>query len=123
MKPRLQLREVLRYLRVQVVPVYKVDRRRHDLVVVEGAGGLLVPLSDSVDMVDFACRLDAELVVATRPTLGTLNHTALTVEAARRRALDPDRDSPHDLHLAGNPPPRPTLRPSGHFCRASRVAA
>lgn len=63
--------------------------RECDALIVEGAGGLLVPLSDRVDMADFACALGAELVVATRPTLGTLNHTALTVEAARRRGLDP----------------------------------
>lgn len=60
-----------------------------DTLLVEGAGGLLVLLSDGVDMADFAADLGAELVVATRPTLGTLNHTALTVEAARRRGLDP----------------------------------
>ena len=63
--------------------------RECDTLIVEGAGGLLVLLSDAVDMADFASGLDAELVVATRPTLGTLNHTALTVEAARRRGLDP----------------------------------
>lgn len=63
--------------------------RECDTLVVEGAGGLLVLLSDRVDMADFACDLDAELTVVTRPTLGTLNHTALTVEAARRRGLDP----------------------------------
>lgn len=60
-----------------------------DTLIVEGAGGLLVPLSDRADMADLASDLDAELAVATRPTLGTLNHTALTVEAARRRSLDP----------------------------------
>lgn len=63
--------------------------RTCDTLIVEGAGGLLVLLSDRVDMADFASSLDAELVVATRPSLGTLNHTALTVEAARRRGLDP----------------------------------
>lgn len=59
-----------------------------DTLIVEGAGGLLVPLSDRVDMADFAGDLGAELTVAARPTLGTLNHTALTVEAARRRGLE-----------------------------------
>lgn len=60
-----------------------------DRLIVEGAGGLLVLLSDRVDMAEFARMLDAELIVATRPTLGTLNHTALTVEVARQRGLDP----------------------------------
>lgn len=61
----------------------------YETLIVEGAGGLLVLLSDTLDMADFASSLEAELVVATRPGLGTLNHTALTVEAARRRGLDP----------------------------------
>lgn len=59
-----------------------------DVLIVEGAGGLLVPLTDAVTMADLAGRLGARLVVVTRPGLGTLNHTALTVEAARARGLD-----------------------------------
>jgi dethiobiotin synthetase len=58
-----------------------------DVLLVEGAGGLLVPLSGELTMADLAARLGAELVVATRPGLGTLNHTALTLEAARTRDL------------------------------------
>lgn len=58
-----------------------------DLLVVEGAGGLLVPLAPDLDMADCAKALDAQLVVVVRPVLGTLNHTALTVEAAVRRGL------------------------------------
>jgi dethiobiotin synthase len=61
-----------------------------DRIVVEGAGGLLVPLSAEVTMADLADRLGAGLVVVTRPTLGTLNHTALTLEAARSRGLPVD---------------------------------
>lgn len=58
-----------------------------DLLLVEGAGGLLVPLWGDVTMADLAARLGADLVIATRPGLGTLNHTALTLEAARSRGL------------------------------------
>jgi dethiobiotin synthetase len=61
-----------------------------DRVVVEGAGGLLVPLWGEVTMADLADRLGAGLVVVIRPSLGTLNHTALTVEAARTRDLPVD---------------------------------
>jgi dethiobiotin synthetase len=61
-----------------------------DRVVVEGAGGLLVPLWDDLTMADLAGRLGAGLVIVTRPTLGTLNHTALTVEAANARGLPVD---------------------------------
>jgi dethiobiotin synthetase len=60
---------------------------RFDLVVVEAAGGLLVPLAEGVDMADLAAMLDLPVVVAARPTLGTLNHTLLTLEGAHRRGL------------------------------------
>ena len=58
-----------------------------DRLIVEGAGGLLAPLAGEHTMADLAVRLEAELVVVTRPALGTLNHTALTLEAAGRRGL------------------------------------
>jgi len=61
-----------------------------DRVVVEGAGGLLVPRRGDVTMADLAAALGAGLVVVTRPTLGTLNHTALTLEAAGTRGLPVD---------------------------------
>jgi dethiobiotin synthetase len=54
----------------------------HDLVIVEGAGGLLVPFTndDRWTLVDLAASLQAPAVVVTNAGLGTLNHTALTVE-------------------------------------------
>jgi dethiobiotin synthase len=61
-----------------------------DLVIVEGAGGLLVGLDeDGNDLADLAARLDVPFafVIVTRAGLGTLNHTGLTVEALRARAL------------------------------------
>ncbi|MFL5845844.1 MAG: dethiobiotin synthase [Solirubrobacteraceae bacterium] len=55
----------------------------HDVVVVEGVGGLLVPLTRSYTVRDFALELGLPVVVAARPALGTINHTLLTLEAAR----------------------------------------
>ncbi len=60
---------------------------QNDITLVEGAGGLLVSISADHDMAGFAAALDASLVVVARPSLGTLNHTALTLEAAERRGL------------------------------------
>lgn len=60
---------------------------RHGAIVVEGAGGLLVPLTDRESYADLAVALGLPLVVVARAGLGTLNHTLLTVEAARRRGL------------------------------------
>lgn len=60
----------------------------HGTVAVEGAGGLLVGLTEKHTMADLAGRLGLPLVVVCRPGLGTLNHTALTVEAAARHRLE-----------------------------------
>jgi dethiobiotin synthase len=55
--------------------------------IVEGAGGALVPINDSDLMVDLMCRLQLPIVVVAVPTLGTINHTLLTLEALRTRRL------------------------------------
>jgi len=57
-------------------------------VVVEGVGGLLVPLSGDYSVRDLAVELGLPLVIAASPTLGTINHTLLTIEAARDAGLD-----------------------------------
>jgi dethiobiotin synthetase len=60
----------------------------NEVVVVEGVGGLLVPLADDYTVRDLAVELGLPVVVAARPGLGTINHTLLTVEAARHVDLD-----------------------------------
>ena len=61
--------------------------RAYDKVLVEGAGGLLVPCADSDGwtVADLAAELDAPALVVARAGLGTLNHTALTLEALTHR--------------------------------------
>ncbi|MGE0394231.1 MAG: dethiobiotin synthase [Vicinamibacterales bacterium] len=55
--------------------------------VVEGAGGVLVPLNDRELMIDLMAALALPVVIAARSGLGTINHTLLTVEALRARAM------------------------------------
>ncbi|MEO5345736.1 MAG: dethiobiotin synthase [Magnetococcus sp. YQC-9] len=57
-------------------------------LIVEGAGGVLVPLNHRDRMVDLMVRLALPVVVVARTTLGTINHTLLTLEALRRRDLE-----------------------------------
>ncbi|MBF0629033.1 MAG: dethiobiotin synthase [Magnetococcales bacterium] len=57
-------------------------------VVVEGAGGVLVPLNGREKMIDLMVQLALPVVVVARTTLGTINHTLLTLEALRRRELE-----------------------------------
>jgi len=59
-----------------------------DFVVCEGVGGLLVPLRHDYLVRDFAADLGLPLVVVAPPALGTINHTLLTIEAARAVGLE-----------------------------------
>ena len=58
---------------------------RNEVTLVEGAGGLCVPVTRSYMMADLAVDLDASMIIVTRPGLGTLNHTVLSLEYARQR--------------------------------------
>jgi dethiobiotin synthetase len=58
-----------------------------DRIVCEGVGGLLVPLAGDYLVRDLAAELDLPLVVAAAPGLGTINHTLLTLDAARGAGL------------------------------------
>jgi dethiobiotin synthetase len=60
----------------------------HELLVCEGVGGLLVPITTGYLVRDLAIDLHLPLVIASRPGLGTINHTLLTIEAARAGGLD-----------------------------------
>jgi len=75
----------------QVVAAVREHAARHDLVLVEGAGGLLVPMGRRGDgewtVADLAVALGAPALVVARAGLGTLNHTALTLEVLRHRGV------------------------------------
>jgi dethiobiotin synthetase len=60
---------------------------RHPAVVVEGIGGILVPIKKDYFVLDLIRELDLPLVVVTRPSLGTINHTLLTVHYALGRGI------------------------------------
>jgi dethiobiotin synthetase len=75
-----------------VVDAVRAEAEKHDLVLVEGAGGLLVPMGlrpsgDPWTFADLATTLGSGMIVVTRAGLGTLNHTALTLEALDRRGV------------------------------------
>ena len=55
--------------------------------IAEGAGGVLVPVNESETMADLMTTLGLPVIVAARTTLGTINHTLLTLEALRARKL------------------------------------
>lgn len=86
--------------------------------IVELAGGLLVPLDDRTTQLDLLARARPRLVLVARSGLGTLNHTLLSLEALRRRRLEPTA-----LFLVGEPHPsnRATLQALGGVARVYEV--
>lgn len=97
---RIELKDAL--LRVREVAA------RCECLLVEGVGGLLVPLGEDFTVIDLIVRLHCEVVVVSANRLGTINHTLLTAralgESVRRRAwfVLADRQKP-DVSAATNP--------------------
>jgi dethiobiotin synthetase len=57
--------------------------KKHDFMIVEGIGGIMVPLTENESVADFAKRAGLPAIIVSTPTLGTLNHTLLTVMACK----------------------------------------
>lgn len=60
----------------------------HELLVVEGAGGLAVPINGKYLFADLALEMELPLLVVARAAVGTINHTVLTIHFARAHGLD-----------------------------------
>src|SRR5689334_6692114 len=71
----------------RLVGLAEKEAEKADAIVVEGVGGLLVPLTKDYLVRDFAGELSLPVVIAARPGLGTISHSLLTIEAARAVAL------------------------------------
>ena len=62
-------------------------QNENDFVVVEGAGGFIVPLNDHESLADFAQKIDLPIIVVVGMKLGCLNHALLTIEAIKTRKM------------------------------------
>lgn len=86
--PHLAAREAGQTIRMSVIARrYAQIAARCDVVVVEGVGGLLVPLGARLNAAEIPQRLDLSLLLVVGLRLGCLNHALLTVEAAQARGL------------------------------------
>lgn len=86
LSPHLSARLADRRISIDEILEMKVDDSR--FWVVEGAGGVLVPLNEQELIIDLIGRLDIPVVIAARSGLGTINHTILTIEALRNRGIE-----------------------------------
>ena len=66
---------------------YALLRRRHEVLLIEGAGGLMVPLKNNYYNTDLIRDLNAEIIIVSRLGLGTINHTLLTIHQAKAYGL------------------------------------
>jgi dethiobiotin synthetase len=110
----------------QVVETVQTLRGRGYTLVVEGAGGLLVPLAWGFTALDLAARAGLEAVVVARAGLGTLNHVLLTAESLENRGVRlrgvvlSGAGSPPDLAEGTNPHSLARLLPGVPICLVPR---
>lgn len=72
----------------RITTALKRVRREKDLVLVEGAGGLLVPLDERRKMADLAAEIGGRVLLVVGSRLGMINHALLTISETRRRGLE-----------------------------------
>ena len=70
-----------------VIDMNKIVLPRASHLIIEGAGGVLVPMNGKYLMVELIKKLDAPVILVARTTLGTINHTLLSLEALRSRNI------------------------------------
>jgi len=88
LSPHLAFRRAkIKFDKRRVQGCLKKLRARHDIVLVEGAGGLMAPLTDKYYNADLIADLKAQVIIVARLGLGTINHTLLTINEAQRRGL------------------------------------
>jgi dethiobiotin synthase len=76
--------------RVTIAGLMQLAPKQNDMVpcIAEGAGGVRVPINESEYMVDLMAALGLPVMIVARSSLGTINHTLLTIESLRNRPLD-----------------------------------
>ena len=70
-----------------IIEKFKIMQSRHNMMLVEGVGGLLVPITARYNVADLALEMGLPLIIVSRIRLVTLNHTLLTITAARPYGL------------------------------------
>ena len=70
-----------------ILNAYKKLAKKYDIIIVEGAGGIMVPLYRKYLFLDLVRDLNLPLLIVARPGLGTINHSLLTIEAARNKDI------------------------------------
>jgi dethiobiotin synthetase len=72
----------------KIISSYKSLSGKYEVVIVEGAGGIMVPIFNKYLTLDLINDLGLPVIIVARPGLGTVNHTLMTIAAARSRDID-----------------------------------
>lgn len=88
LSPHLAFRRAKRKFDLQVVKKnLNFLSQRHDVVLIEGAGGLMAPITEKYFNADLARDLKAPIIIVSRLGLGTINHSILTINLAKQKGL------------------------------------
>lgn len=71
----------------RIVKSFRILHKRHEYMIVEGIGGVLVPITQGFYVADLIKRLKIPALIVIRPNLGTINHTMLTIHCLRERKI------------------------------------
>jgi dethiobiotin synthetase len=71
----------------KILERFRALQSKHSIMLVEGIGGLLVPITQRYNVTDLALQMNLPLIIVSRIQIGTLNHTLLTINAARQHGL------------------------------------
>ncbi|HLA50377.1 MAG TPA: dethiobiotin synthase [Thermodesulfovibrionia bacterium] len=71
----------------KIFSAYNYLSKKYDITIVEGAGGIMAPLYKKYLFLDFISDINLPIIIVSRPGLGTINHTLLTIEIAKSRGI------------------------------------
>ncbi|MCD6186504.1 MAG: dethiobiotin synthase [Deltaproteobacteria bacterium] len=72
----------------KIFKAFDIMRQKYDVVLVEGIGGILVPLTEVYSIADLIKDMGIPLIIVARPGIGTINHTLLTINEAEKRGIE-----------------------------------
>ncbi|MBI4652590.1 dethiobiotin synthase [Candidatus Desantisbacteria bacterium] len=71
----------------KIMKCFSILKKKHDFIIVEGIGGIMVPITHNYMVADMIKEMNLPAVIVTRPGLGTINHTLLTLECAKTHGI------------------------------------
>jgi len=77
----------LENIEINIETIKMPDKKQWQYLIVEGAGGLMVPINNSLFVIDLIKHLNLPTLIVARSTLGTINHTVLTIEKLREKGI------------------------------------